>query len=173
MNKYKNVNSQQHTQYLVWLFCDCNMKMNVNFSNLLPISLLNFIFIAAGGPEETLTQSTSVVSIINDGIQSAISLSLSVAWTLGPLAPTICRCYVWLKFQAVSMVTGDPGAHGAHVTKKQAGNTGSDHALIPQPIKDSPPVQGQLLHLQFVWNFNNFFLSPDFNVWILYRPCQW
>ena len=45
------------------------------------------------------------------------------------------------------MVTGDPGAHGARVTKRQGENTGSDHALIPQPKMEFPPVQGQLLHL--------------------------
>ena len=44
------------------------------------------------------------------------------------------------------MVTGDPGAHGDHVTKQQGENTGADHALIPQPIMEFPPVQGQLLH---------------------------
>ena len=43
------------------------MKMNSNLTNLLAISLLNFIFFAARGPEETLAQSISVVSSINDG----------------------------------------------------------------------------------------------------------
>ena len=49
------------------------------------------------------------------------------------------------------MATGDPGAHGAHVTQQQAEKTDIDHAIIQQPKMEVPSaLQGQLKHLQTV-----------------------
>ena len=41
------------------------------------------------------------------------------------------------------MVTGDPGAHGAQVTKIQENYPGSGHAIDQQPKMEVPPVQGK------------------------------
>ena len=47
-----------------------------------------------------------------------------------------------LTFQALLMVTGDPGGLGAHVTQAQAENTDQDLAIIQQPKMEVPPAQG-------------------------------
>ena len=52
--------------------------------------------------------------------------------------------------QALSMVPGDPGVHGAHVTQKEGKEKEKDHAIIQHPEMEVPPAQGNLIQLHCV-----------------------
>ena len=66
----------------------------------------------------------------------------------------------------MSMLTGGPGVHGAHVTQKQGKKRDTDHAIIQHAKMEVPTAQGHLIQLHYVRYFKNVFLYLDF-----YRPC--